>query len=140
MVTIIKLLEEGKTLSSYKISRKTGSCLADAREVTRMLYYLTSFGKIISNGTGEWKILVSKKNDEIQKNFRLNYIKDLVTLIQHLEDSYKSIDDLASELPKNEKEIRDMLSLLSRITHKGQIKVDGSGFNQNWSLEDWKIS
>lgn len=140
MVTIIKTLEEGKTLSSFNISRKIGSCIADSREVTRMLYYLTSFGKIVSNGNNEWKIVASKIDDDIKDNFRLRYIKDLITLIQHLDDSYKSVNDLASELSQNEKEINDMLSLLSRITNKGQIKVDGSGLNQNWILIDWKIS
>lgn len=140
MVTIINTLEEGKTLSSYNISRKIGSCVADSREVTRMLYYLTSFGKIVSNSSNEWKILVSKKNDDIPKNFRFKYIEDLIVLIQNLNDNFRSINDLASELSQNEGDIREMLSLLFKITQKGQIKADGSGINQNWTLEDWKMS
>lgn len=53
MSDIIEALEREKMLSPFRIARAIESCVPDAAEVTRMLYYITFFGRVVSNQEGE---------------------------------------------------------------------------------------
>jgi hypothetical protein len=137
-LSIINTLENENTLPAWQIAKFIGSCISDASEVTRMLHYLTHYGKIVSNPEGKWKIVKNKMiSDPPSKKFRANYIKQFITLIERLTSEPQSLEELGEELSLELDEIRNFLSYLSLLTEKGYIQLEGSGPRQQWSLKPW---
>jgi hypothetical protein len=137
-LSIINTLENENALSAWQIAKSIGSCISDASEVTRMLHYLTHYGKIVSNPEKGWKIMGSKQaTDPPSTNFRAKYIKKYTALIEGLTSEPQSLEELGENLSFELEEIRDTLLYLSLITEKGYIHLEGSDPRQQWSLKPW---
>lgn len=138
-LSIINALENGTALSTWQIAKSIGSCISDASEVTRMLHYLTHYGRIVSNPKeGKWKIIRNKLvSDSPSKNFRVKYIKQYIALIEGLTSEPQSLEELGERLSLELDEIRQILPYLSLITEKGYIQLEGSGARQQWNLKPW---
>ncbi|MFX0170472.1 MAG: hypothetical protein ACFE9L_01000 [Candidatus Hodarchaeota archaeon] len=137
MKNIVNSLENHESLTSFQLSRKTGSCFADASEVTRMLYYLTSSGKVITNSKMEWKIIPCPEDLPKLTKFRIKYIQDLVTLIENLDGDFKSLNDLVDDTPWDQDDVQEALIFLSLVTKKGYLYFEGDGHRQKWFLKKW---
>ncbi|MFX0207964.1 MAG: hypothetical protein ACFFDT_18405 [Candidatus Hodarchaeota archaeon] len=137
MPPIIKSLENHEFLTSFQLSRKIGTCFADASEVTRMLYYLTSSGKVVTNSKMEWKIIPCPEDLPQLTKFRTKYIQDLITLIQNLDGSFKSVNDLVDDTDWSQDDVQEALIFLSLVTKKGYLFFEGDGHRQKWLLKKW---
>lgn len=138
MLDIIKALEGEKLLSPSRISRTIGSCVPDAAEVTRMLHFITFFGRVVSNQEGEWRI-VGKENDSSSnpgKNFRFKYIKKVMEIIDFLSENAIGEFELAQKTSQEVYDIQQALSFLEEITEKGRIHKEKSSPHQ-WCLSPW---
>ncbi|MHA2225444.1 MAG: hypothetical protein ACXAC8_09590 [Candidatus Hodarchaeales archaeon] len=134
---IINVFKQGETYSPYHISRTIGSCFADAREVTRMVHYLTLHGKITTNGN-EWKILHSSgKSDLPSPNFRYNFINPLVKIIETLSSEFQSVEELAKKTSEEIEDLREKLLFLETITSRGHLQLIKSNFPQKWGIKYW---
>ncbi|MFW9905128.1 MAG: hypothetical protein ACFFFH_12390 [Candidatus Thorarchaeota archaeon] len=138
-IRIINALEDENILSAWQIAKSIGSCISDASEVTRMLHYLTHYGKIVSNPKkGCWKIIRNKQISEPPlKNFRVRYVEKCMALIEGLTSEPQSVEELGEKLSLELNEIRDLLPYLRLITEKGYIHLEGSDHRQQWSLKPW---
>ncbi|MFX1515797.1 MAG: hypothetical protein ACFFC6_05765 [Promethearchaeota archaeon] len=132
---IIHALEKENTLSAWQIAKSIGSCISDASEVTRMLHYITHYGKIISE-QGKWKIIRKEENtDPPSKDFRVKYIQNYITLIETLNNELQSVEEIAKKTSLEMNEIEENLPYLSLITNKGSIELHGSGPRKQWGLK-----
>ncbi len=139
MLDIIKALEEEKLLSPFRISRTIGSCVPDAAEVTRMLYYITYFGRVVSNQEGEWRI-VGKDNDSSSnpgKNFRFKYIEKVMEIMSFLSEETISEFELAQRISQDVHDIQQALSFLEEITGKGRVHKKEKTSPHKWCLSPW---
>jgi hypothetical protein len=140
MPIIIKSLKNHEFLTLFQISRKIGSCFADANESTRMLYYLTCLGKVVGNSNNEWKIIHSTESLPPLTKYRVRYIQDLIKLIQSLDGTFKSVNDLVVEKNWEKKDIQEALSFLSLVTERGFLYFEGDGHQQKWILKKWPFA
>jgi hypothetical protein len=138
-LSIISTLEDENALPAWEIAKSIGSCISDASEVTRMLHYLTHYGRIVSNPEeNKWKIIKNElTSDRPSNNFRVEYIKQLIALIEGLTTEPQSLEELSEKLSLELDKIRNLLPYLSLITKKGYIQLEGSGPRQKWSLRPW---
>lgn len=138
MLSIIEALENEKSLSSLQIARAVKVCIPDAREVTQMLQYLTSFGKIISNQNGKWEVTLKGEDPAPpSKEFRFKYIITLTEIIKILHRSNRSASELAQKTSQEIDDIEEALEFLALITEKGQVHLTKSGTSDQWSLRSW---
>jgi len=138
-LAIIDALEKNNALSAWQISKSIGSCISDASEVTRMLYYLTHYGKITSEQE-KWRIIKKdKKTDSPTKDFRVKYIQNYITLIEALTNELQSVEKLASRTSLELNEIKEILTYLRLLTEKGFVGLQGSGPRQQWRLNSWPL-
>lgn len=138
-LSIIETLAKENALVSWQIARAIDSCILDASEVTRMLHYLTHYGKIVSNPeNNNWRIIRKKEvSDPPSKNFRVKYIQKYITIIEVLTDEPQNVEELANKASLELNEIKEVLSDLKLISEKGYIHLQGSGLRQQWSLKPW---
>ena len=136
---IIDTLEKEDALSAWQIAKSISSCIADASEATRMLQYLTHYGKIISNPEkGKWRIIRREEDSgSPSKNFRVKYIKKLITVIESLTDELQSAEELVNRTSLELNELEEILPDLCLLTEKGYVDLQGSGPRQKWCLNPW---
>ncbi|MFX0122438.1 MAG: hypothetical protein ACFFAE_02290 [Candidatus Hodarchaeota archaeon] len=139
---VIEALEGEDALSSWQIANSIGSCTSDASEVTRMLHYLTHYGKVVSNADrGNWRII--RKNEDSNppsKDFRVKYIQKYLTIIELLTGEPQSEKELSNKASLELNEVKEALSYLKLITEKGYIYLQGSGPRQQWKMQYWPQS
>ncbi|MFX0182744.1 MAG: hypothetical protein ACFE95_06630 [Candidatus Hodarchaeota archaeon] len=139
MPTIIKILKNHQFITLFQISRKLGSCFADASESTRMLYYLTCLGKVVGNSNNEWKIIHTAENLPQLTKYRFKYVQDLKKLVQSLNGTFKNVSDLVVDKAWKEKDIQEALRFLSLVTERGFLYFEGDGHRQKWILKKWPV-
>lgn len=136
---IIEALKKDNALSAWQIAKSIGSCISDASEVTRMLHYLTHYGKIISEQE-DWRIIrKEKKNGSPTKDFRVKYIKKYITLIEALTSELQNVEELGRITSLDLNEIKEILTFLHLVTEKGYVDLQGSGPRQQWKLTSWPL-
>lgn len=141
MLTIISALEREDSLTSLQIARAIGVCVPDVAEATRILHYITYFGKIESNPEGNWRIIKKEEDsDPPPKKFRVKYIQNLMKIIDVLNEGTQSAEELAQRTSQEIDSVQEILSFLSLTTGKGYIHLQGSGHPQQWSLRPWLSS
>ncbi len=140
MPKVIKVLDEVKKeglLPLSQISGKIGSCIPDGSEITRMLHYITHFGRVMRLETNEWVMYYPSNNSLPEINFRFRFIEGFVKLLYQLDHNPKKLEEIASALTQSPKDIEDELNFLEEITAKGRVKFDGYGYQQQWYLDPW---
>ncbi|MFX0016452.1 MAG: hypothetical protein ACFFB2_14650 [Promethearchaeota archaeon] len=141
MLKIITTLEKDSPLTSLQIAKSIGSCVSDAAEVTRMLHYITSFGKIEANSGGEWRIFRKKEyKGPPPKNYKENYGQNLEKIIHILTEEAQTIEELMLKISLEKHDLTEDLSFLALITEKGYIHLQESSYPQQWSLKFWSSS
>ncbi len=138
MLSILEALESEESLSSLQIAKIVRVCVPDVSEIAWMLQYLTSFGKIISDLDGKWKIITKKEaSAPPPKEFRFKYIKALAKIIEILHESSQSVPELAQKISHEIDDIQKALEFLTLITDKGQVQLTKSDIHHQWSLRPW---
>ncbi len=140
MPKIIHVLNntEGEVLLPLsRISGLIGTCLPDGSEVTRMLHYLTHFGRVDKLDSNEWKLNYASMHSPPEINFRFRYIEGLVSVLKELKVHPKNIEEIASSISRDSQEIEEYLIFLEEITKYGRLSVNGRGYQQLWHLDPW---
>ena len=141
MLSIIATLEGGDSFSSLQIARAIGSCVPDAGEVTHMIHYITYFGKVASDTEGKWRIFGKEEDSNPpQKDFRFNYIRTLMEIIDILDEDAQSVVELAQKTSQEIDDIQEAMSFLALITEKGRIHLQEEDSSQKWSLKPWSLN
>ena len=140
MPKIVQVLngdEQEVILPLSRISGLIGACIPDGSETTRMLHYITHFGRVDKLTSNVWSLNYTSTSPPPTINFRFRYIEGLVNLLKELEDQPKNVEEIASSLSRDSQEIEEELTFLKDITQKGRLYVDGQGYQQLWRLEPW---
>ncbi len=138
MPAIISILEKLDSTSTNNISRKIGSCVADASESLQILSYLTSFGKVIFTSEN-WELLHSREIELSSINFRFQYIADLDKILHLLQQFPITAAEIATKIEENKDEVFEALNFLAFITKTGYLQSEGEGRNCEWQLKKWPL-
>jgi len=127
-----------KPQTALQIARNIGSCSSDAKEVAKMLVFLTQYGQIVTNGE-KWKIQnIADNQDHHPTGFRAHFIKDLLVILEYLTENPASPADLALNAKKSESDIINQLNFLSSLTKSGYLYLHKKNFLQQWGFRSWK--
>ena len=131
MIRIINFLHLHETESEiYSIMDASNACYPDTMEVLEMLSYLTAFGQVKKQNIG-W-IISNKQSVLSTKKFREHFLVDIVKILNVLNESEQSVDNLRQNLTDlNEETIGAYLKFLEKITAYGVVQRNA----RNWRLE-----
>lgn len=129
MPTIVDLLAEGE-VGIKEIAAATGMCSFDSREVSDMLVYLSSFGRVEHSETG-WSILPSDE-DAVYERFRQYHVKELNLIFSKLSASTKTVAQLSEETDLSEDTVDLYLPFLAKITRLGVISRCSTTYPVSW--------
>lgn len=131
MIPIINFLHQHETESEiYSIMDASNACYPDTMEVLEMLSYLTAFGQVKKQNIG-W-IIFNKQSVLSTKKFREHFLVDIVKILNVLNESEQSVDNLRQNLTDlNEETIGAYLKFLEKITAYGVVQRNA----RNWRLE-----
>ncbi|MFW9992180.1 MAG: hypothetical protein ACFFD4_09055 [Candidatus Odinarchaeota archaeon] len=129
---------EEKPLSIFELQKSAGACYPDTSEVTQMLSYLTSFGKVTQNGDGRWLRTAEKDNKPKKPGRAPRYLTEILEIIKVLApDSPKSIDEVAKETGLETGMVEEFLPFLADITDRGHV-VEVTNPRKSYKLEPMK--
>ncbi len=137
MIPIIKYLHSNRNnphneFSIYDILDASNACFPDTLEVVQMLAYVTSLGQVQEHENG-WTI-GNKQDIPIKKMFRELYLKDILQILNTLNQNPQPIENLTKIIQGiNEKELLEYLQFLQTITAYGFVKNVGN----DWKLENF---
>ncbi len=118
MRTIVELVEEGEVDVSA-IRSATGLCSFDSTEVSDMLAYLTSFGRVEAE-EGGW-VLQKAEVEAVYERFRKSFLEAAVALLSKLAEKAKSSEQLSKETGLALETVELYLPFLADITRLGVI-------------------
>ncbi len=118
MRTIVELVEEGEVDVSA-IRSATGLCSFDSTEVSDMLAYLTSFGRVEAE-EGGW-VLQNAEVEAVYERFRKSFLEAAVALLSKLAEKAKSSEQLSKETGLALETVELYLPFLADITRLGVI-------------------
>jgi hypothetical protein len=122
-----------KPLSIRDIQKSSKACYFDTSEVTRMISYITSFGKVFTK-EGKW-IRVAEKEKKPSKPGRSHYLDELLKIISVLSiDSPKTEVEIVQETGLDIEKVKEVLPFLADITGRGYIIADGNRFAGTFKL------
>ena len=132
MQVIAELLSKGKA-SVSDIQFESGHCYFDSTEITDMLSYLTTFGKVKSTDSG-W---IREPTGQQGKygNFREHYLNDARDILESTTDEPKTVKQIAEETKKTSEAVELYLPFLEKITKYGVIsRTKGrlGGLGESW--------
>ncbi|MFX0063325.1 MAG: hypothetical protein ACFFC7_14205 [Candidatus Hermodarchaeota archaeon] len=131
MLKIVELVSQ-EEVTAAPIQRATGMCHFDSTEVSDMLSYLTTFGRVKKIEEG-W-IIEKTELKAKYGSFRKNYLKDAEDILKTLSDTPKSSEEIASEADKDIKMVELYLPFLEEITKYGLISRVQGKFKASWHL------
>jgi hypothetical protein len=118
MRTIVDLVEEGEGDVST-IRSATRMCSFDSTEVSDMLAYLTSFGRVEAEEGGWLRQKTEKK--AVYERFRKSFLEAAVAILSNLTEKTKSVEQLSKETGLAPETVELNLPFLSDITRLGVI-------------------
>jgi len=118
MRTIVDLIEEGEVDVSM-IRSATGLCRFDSTEVSDMLAYLTSFGRVEAE-EGGW-LLQKAEEEAVYERFRKSFLEAAVALLSKLAEKAQSSEQLSKETGLALETVELYLPFLADITRLGVI-------------------
>lgn len=131
MIKIVELVSQ-EEVTAAPIQRATGMCHFDSTEVSDMLSYLTTFGRVKKIEEG-W-IIEKTELKAKYGSFRKNYLKDAEDILKTLTDTPKSTEEIANEADKDIKMVELYLPFLEEITKYGLISRVQGKFRASWQL------
>jgi DNA-binding IclR family transcriptional regulator len=133
MPKIINLLSVQEEIGVSEIARETGMCSFDSREVTDMLAFLTTFGRVEKTKDG-WTILNVEKGS-ILGEFRKAFLESIEKILRQLSTASKSISQLAQETQLPKELVEEYLPFLEEITRLGAIsRCSSASFPRSWCV------
>jgi hypothetical protein len=132
MQMIAELLSKGKA-SVSDIQFESGYCYFDSTEVTDMLSYLTTFGKVKSTDKG-W---IREDTEQKAKygTFRVHYLNDARDILESTTKEPKTVEQIVEETKKTSEAVELYLSFLEKITKYGvfsRTKGRLGGLGESW--------
>ena len=138
ILKILAVLQEKEYCTNSQVAKAIGSCVSDAGEVLRMMNYLTHFGKIVANPENKWKFMYTQDNIKPpSKNFRTEYIQNLIEIIDLLKEGPQSTQEIADRTSQEIDDIQELLSFLTIVTGNGHVCLKGEGYPREWTLRSW---
>ena len=129
MTTIVDLIADGEA-SISEIRSATGMCSFDSTEVSDMLAFLTSFGKVEAH-ENEW--LIQKVEEEsTHERFRKAFLKDAVEVLTKLSGVEQSVEQISTETSLPNEKVERYLSFLAEITRLGVISRCSTEYPVTW--------
>ncbi len=129
MPIIVNLLEDAE-VSVREIASATGMCNVDSTEVSDMLAFLTTFGRVESTEQG-W--IIHKLEEKAQyERFRKAFLKDVITLLSKLSINAKTVELLSQETNLSIQTVDSYLSFLKDITRLGVIGRCSTTYPTTW--------
>ena len=133
MPKIVNLLSGQDEIGIPEIARETGMCSFDSREVTDMLAFLTTFGRVEETRDG-WAIVDNGK-DSIYGDFRKAFLESIEKILCQLSTTSKSISHLAQETRVPKELVKEFLPFLEEITRLGVIsRCSSASFPRSWCV------
>lgn len=137
MIPIVKsLAASDESLNIYEIQRVSRSCFSDTNEVTQMLSFLTSFGKV--SETSEGWIKENKSDQKPSKPRRFYYLKDIYSILSELsEEKPLECGNLAEKIHIEAKLVLEYLEFLSIITNIGTVRKEGNNYPLSYRIRQY---
>ena len=129
MGIIVNLIANGEVNVS-EIRSATGMCSFDSTEVSDMLAFLTSFGRVEAQGDG-WIIHRGSEKSTYQR-FRKAFLKDAVAILTRLSEEEQSVDQISKETGVSEDKVELYLPFLAEITRLGVISRCATDYSVTW--------
>ena len=129
MSIIVDLIANGEVNVS-EIRSATGMCSFDSTEVSDMLAFLTSFGRVEAQGEG-WVIHKAEEESTYQR-FRKAFLMDAVAILTQLSDEEQSVEQVSKEAGLPEEKVELYLPFLVEITRLGVISRCSTGYPVTW--------
>jgi predicted transcriptional regulator len=134
MINILSTFEKSNKRYSIKDIRNIAqSCGPDTREVTHMLSYIVSFGKIIQTDNG-W-VRTNELEEKPKKPRRFRFLEEIFRIILILNKKPKSIPEISSETNLSEEKVVNSLSFLNSITNKGFLITHDNFIRKKYELQ-----
>jgi hypothetical protein len=134
MIPIVKsLASTDESLNIYDIQRVSRSCVPDTAEVTEMLSFITSYGKIFETSKG-W-IRVNEYDEKPNKPRRFFYLKEIYNILSELsEEKPLNCGIIAEKTNINVERVLEYLDFLSAITKDGYVKLDSHNYPSSYVM------
>lgn len=129
MTTIVDLIADGEA-SISEIRSATGMCSFDSTEVSDMLAFLTSFGKVEAH-ENKWGIQKVEEEPAYER-FRKAFLQDAVAILTQLSDTGKSVEQISKEAELSNEKVDLYLPFLAEITRLGVISRCSIGYPVIW--------
>jgi hypothetical protein len=129
MGTIVDLIADGEVNVS-KIRSGTGMCSFDSTEVSDMLAFLTSFGRVEAHGEG-W-IIEKAEEESTYGRFRKAFLKDVVAVLTQLYGVEQSVEQISKETGLPNEKVERYLPFLAEITRLGVISRCSTEYPVIW--------
>ncbi|MFX0078196.1 MAG: hypothetical protein ACFE8O_03065 [Candidatus Hermodarchaeota archaeon] len=129
MRMIVDLIAEGET-GVRQIAAATGLCSFDSTEVSDMLAYLTTFGRV-EYTNGGW-VIHSEDNEAVYERFRKRYLKTVEKILEKLSTYAKTIEQLSKETGLSVETVDLFLPFLADITRLGVISRCSTEWPITW--------
>ena len=126
-------VQPNREYSIREIRKFAQSCGPDTREVTSMLSYILSFGKVSQNESG-W-IRTNERPQKPNKPRRFQFLNEIFGVILSINNNSKSIQEISSEINLDEKKILRYLLFLNKITDKGYLEKKGNFLIRKYVLK-----
>jgi len=133
MKIIVDLLFDHDEIGIPEIARATGMCSFDSREVTDMLAYLTSFGRVEESTEG-WTIVKFRKGS-IFGDFREAFLESMEKILRCLTPSAQTAKEIAQETQLHQDQVEEHLPFLAEITRLGVIsRCSSASVSRSWCI------
>ncbi|MHA1991083.1 MAG: hypothetical protein ACW981_08950 [Candidatus Hodarchaeales archaeon] len=134
MIPIVKsLASTDESLNIYDIQRVSRACVPDTTEVTEMLSFLTSYGKVFETSKG-W-IRTNENGKKPNRPRRFFYLKDIYNILSELsEENPLNCGIIAENTNINVEKVLEYLDFLSAITKAGYVKLDNNNYPSSYIM------
>jgi hypothetical protein len=129
MRIIVDLVEEGEVDVSA-IRSATRMCSFDSTEVSDMLAYLTSFGRVQAE-EGGW-LLQKVEEKAVYERFRKSFLEVAVAILSNLTEKTKSVEQLSEDTGLAPETAKMYLPFLADITRLGVISRCSTEYPVTW--------
>ncbi len=129
MPKMVDLIAEGE-VGVGAVRSATGMCGFDSTEVSDMLAYLTSFGRVETKENG-W-IILRAEEEAVYGRFRKAYLKAPIAILSNLSEEVKSVEQLSQETGLSVETVDLYLPFLVEITRLGVISRCATEYPVIW--------
>lgn len=126
---IVELIAERET-GVRQIAAATGMCSFDSTEVSDMLAFLTTFGRVEHTSDG-W-VIHPEDEESVYDRFRQRHLKPAEAILGKLSAEAKTVNDLSQETNLSKETVNLFLPFLADITRRGVISRCSTDWPITW--------